>query len=230
MAGLLADLGHAARAGHGLPAVPAGTAHRFGMDALTVSALHDGLPELVWCDPADGIGPELEELQFTLGDGPTLQAARYGRSLIELDLPTADPARWPTFLPAAIPTAARTVIAIPLQLGAATLGVLTGYHSTPATLTTARQRDLRRLSRVLLFLLLNSTGTAPEDETGPRAHLILHRAEIHQATGFLSLELGIPLDQALARLRAHAAAHDQTTTDLAQALLTHRTPPEALNR
>ncbi|QUQ68578.1 ANTAR domain-containing protein [Kutzneria sp. CA-103260] len=227
----LADLGRAVRAGRGLCAVPTDTTRLFGMDALTVSVVHGGLPELVWCDPAEGLGPALEELQYTLGEGPTLEAGRQGHAVIEPDLAATDPVRWPAFLPAAAQTPARAVIADPLQLGIITVGVLTGYRTSPRDSTTAQRRDIRRLGRVLLLLLLvDSTGTGPADATGPPTDLFLHRAEIHQATGFLATSLGIPLDEALLRLRAHAAAQDQSLTDLAHALLTHRLPPDALIR
>ncbi|MEV7548095.1 hypothetical protein AB0N89_00555 [Amycolatopsis sp. NPDC089917] len=220
---VLAGLVEATRTGSGLRSVPEGVARVFGMDALTVSGIHGGLPELVWSDPAKGLGPELEELQFALGDGPTWQAARQSRVLTEPDLTLTDHGRWPAFLPAAIRTSARAVIAVPLQLGAATVGVMTGYRVTPVVLTTAQRRDIRRLGRILLLLLLNGMGSDPWNA------LSLRRAEVHQATGYLSAKLGIPLDEALARLRAHAAASESSLTEHAHALLTRRSPPEVLD-
>ncbi|MCP2337354.1 GAF and ANTAR domain-containing protein [Actinomadura rupiterrae] len=208
-------------------AVAPGAARRFGLDALTLNMLaHDGHLELLWCDPAKGLGPELDNLQYTLGDGPALEAVQRGRPLIEPDLLAADPDRWPLFLAAAARTPVRAAIATPLRVGAATIGVLTGYRTTTGPLTPAQLRDLDRLSRPLL-LLLHTELTTPADDTS--TGLRLYRAEVHQATGFLANELGIPLGQALQRLRAHAAAHDQPLTDLARALLTRRLPPDTIN-
>ncbi|QEV64817.1 ANTAR domain-containing protein [Streptomyces spectabilis] len=189
---------------------------------------HDGHLELLWCDPATGLGPELDNLQYTLGDGPTPEAARQGHPLTELDLSTADPARWPLFLPAAASTPVRFLIATPLRLGAATVGVLTGYRTAPGPLARAQLRGLDRLGRALLYLLYTELAT-PADSTGPATGLRLHRAEIHQATGFLANALGIPMGQALLRLRAHAAAHDHSLSDLAHALLARHLPPDALD-
>ncbi|WP_260333707.1 GAF and ANTAR domain-containing protein [Streptomyces beigongshangae] len=218
--------GGALRPDGGLRAVPPGTARRLGLDALTVSAVVLGdLLELVWSDPAEGLGPELEELQFTLGEGPTVQAARRGDFCAEPDLAATDPARWPAFLPAAAHTRVRSVIAVPIRIGAATVGVLTGYRVAPGPLTAARQRDVHRLAHDLVPLLLDSPKAVPEEETGPRPDLALYHAEIHQATGFLSVELGVPPAEALLRLRAHAIAGGRSLTDLARAVLARRLPP-----
>jgi AmiR/NasT family two-component response regulator len=46
--------------------------------------------------------------------------------------------------------------------------------------------------------------------------LPLHRALIHQATGALTVLLGVPLDEALARLRAYAFTHNVPLMDVAR--------------
>ncbi|MFI6656942.1 ANTAR domain-containing protein [Streptomyces sp. NPDC050523] len=52
--------------------------------------------------------------------------------------------------------------------------------------------------------------------------LPLHRALIHQATGALTVMLDIPLDQALARLRAYALTHNLPLVDVADDVAHHR--------
>ncbi|MEW2387054.1 GAF and ANTAR domain-containing protein [Streptomyces venezuelae] len=208
--------------------IPRGAAGLLDLDALTLNmlALGDHL-ELLWSDPAEGLGPVLDNLQYTLGDGPALDAARQARTLAEPDLSAVDQARWPLFLPAADKIPVRAVIAVPLSLGAATIGVLTGYRTTPGPLTPVQLHGLHRLGRIMLHLLHNElTGTGAD--TDASGSVRLYRAEVHQATGFLANELGITMGQALLRLRAHAAAHDQPLTDLARGLLDRRLPPDAL--
>jgi hypothetical protein len=175
------------------------------------------------------LGIDLDTLQYTLGDGPTLQAAREGRTVTEPDLHAAHPARWPLFLPAAARTPARTIVALPLQIGATTAGVLTGYRTTPGPLTPACLDALHGLAQILLLVLVTQFGD-PTGDTAPGADLRLYRAEVHQATGYLAAALDIPIDQALLRLRAHAAAHGQLLPDLARSFLTHRLSPDALHR
>ncbi len=227
-AAFLARVEWAARDGQGPGDLLApGAARLLGLDALTLSiCAHDGHLELLWGDPESGLGTDLETLQYTLGDGPTLEAARHGRLLHEPDVLVTDPHRWPLFLPAASRTPLRAVVAQPLRLGAALIGVLAGYRTTPGPLTTAQLRGLHRLGRRLLLLLLHSDQAGADEPTGLR----LYRAEVHQATGFLAAELGISLEEALLRLRAHAAAEDQSLSDLAQAVLTRRLPAGTFNR
>ena len=50
----------------------------------------------------------------------------------------------------------------------------------------------------------------------------LDRLEVHQATGFLIAQLGVPPTEALARLRAHAVATGQTASEVAQAIMDRR--------
>ncbi|MEV0263136.1 GAF and ANTAR domain-containing protein [Streptomyces sp. NPDC050617] len=225
---VLAHAHATARDGHGPPPSAArGAARRLGLDAVTLNMLtHDDRLELLWCDPAKGLGPELDGLQCALGDGPAFEVVQQGRPLTEPDLSAADPARWPLFLPAAARTPLRAVIAAPLRLGAATVGVLTGYRVAPGPLTPAQLRDLDRLGRALL-LLLRAELADPADDIGPGTGLRLYRAEVHQATGFLSSALGVPLWQALLLLRARAVAHDQPLSDLARTLLTRSLSPDA---
>ncbi|MEW2567759.1 ANTAR domain-containing protein [Streptomyces sp. NPDC047070] len=220
LAPFLARVADAAGTGSGLRAVPVGMVPLFGLDALTLSATaRTDLPELVWSDPPEGLGPELEELQYALDDGPTLEAARHGFPLGERDLAATGPARWPVFLPAAAHTPVRAVFAFPLRLGVVTIGVLTGYRVTTGGLTHTQHHDLVRLSRVLGPLLLDPEGAVRADETGPRPDLVIHRAEIHQSTGYLSARLGVPPNEALLRLRAYATAYAMPLTDLARDLL-----------
>jgi AmiR/NasT family two-component response regulator len=46
-----------------------------------------------------------------------------------------------------------------------------------------------------------------------------HRAEVHQASGMVSIQLAITVDEALARLRAHAFANDQSVAAVAQQIV-----------
>ncbi|GAA2305583.1 GAF and ANTAR domain-containing protein [Streptomyces kunmingensis] len=228
---LLARARRAIRSGYGPGrALPSPTARLFGVDALTLNALtHERQLELLWADPPDGLGPELDTLQYTLGDGPTLQSAYEGRTVTEPDLAAADTARWPLFLPAAAGTPVRAVVALPLLLGGAGVGVLTGYRTTPGSPTT-RQLDVLRDLAATLLLFLTADVAVQANGTTPGTGLRLYRAEVHQATGYLAAELDIPLGQALVRLRAHATAYDRALADLAHAFLTRSLAADALHR
>ncbi|WET77975.1 GAF and ANTAR domain-containing protein [Amycolatopsis sp. QT-25] len=221
---ILARLHRAASDGQHLGALTSlRIAGLFGLDALTIDLINStGTLELVWCDPADGPGPELDDLQYTLGDGPTLEAAQHGYTVSEPDLAATDQARWPLFLPAAMRSPARAVIAAPLQVGGETLGALTGYRATPGAMTASQTHDFHRVRRALLPLVPRSAPSAAGSDSGRGDGLRCYREEVQQAAGFLATTLAIPPDHALARLRAHAFRHDRSLTDLARDALTRR--------
>jgi len=62
-------------------------------------------------------------------------------------------------------------------------------------------------------------GPAPG---GQPAHLTLHRAEIDQATGMLTEQLGVGITEAFIRLRAYAYAHDRRLAEVARAIVARR--------
>ena len=64
---------------------------------------------------------------------------------------------------------------------------------------------------------------APPD----RVHELLsgeppHWAEVHQATGMVSAQLGVPMDEAFVRLRAHAFADRRSLRDVARDVVARR--------
>ena len=71
---------------------------------------------------SDLIASRLEELQFQLGEGPSVDVLASGRLLLVDDL--ADgvlSAGWPVFAPAAVATGARALFTLPLSMSAATV-------------------------------------------------------------------------------------------------------------
>ncbi len=49
-----------------------------------------------------------------------------------------------------------------------------------------------------------------------------HRAEVHQASGMVAVQLGVPVVDAAARLRAHAYAADRSVVDVARDIVERR--------
>ena len=49
-----------------------------------------------------------------------------------------------------------------------------------------------------------------------------YRAEVHQATGMISVQLGVPTAEALVRLRAHAYSRDRLIDDVAADVVARR--------
>ncbi|MFF3490500.1 GAF and ANTAR domain-containing protein [Streptomyces sp. NPDC002795] len=203
----------ATHSGHGLSALaPASCAHVLGLDSITLCLMNTSGLELVWYDPSHTAGIAFEDLEFTLGEGPTHDTVRTGEPVLVPDLHTVPEERWPALLPAARHSPPRAVHAVPVNLGATRLGALTGHRAAPGPLTRPQMSSLLALAEGTVTIL-----TTPEGIHDMRADqpLPLHRAVVHQATGALTVHLGVPLDQALIRLRAYAFTHNRPLHDVA---------------
>jgi hypothetical protein len=66
----------------------------------------------------DGPAMVMENLQYTLGEGPCMDAFRDGRPVLHSDLASTGMSRWPGFVPAALEAEIAAMFAFPLQVGA----------------------------------------------------------------------------------------------------------------
>jgi hypothetical protein len=165
----------------------------------------------------------MQELQLTLGEGPCVDAWRDLEPVLEADL--ADPAqpRWPAFAEAGVQAGVRAVFAFPLQLGAASLGVLALYRNQPAPLSDEELALGLVLAEVATQTILGLQAGAPAEQL----HVLLaeepaHWAEIHQATGMISAQLEVSLDEAFVRLRSFAFANDHPLREVAEDVVARR--------
>jgi hypothetical protein len=189
---------------------------------LSMARGPDGLREPVFA--TGPLSEELEELQFTLGEGPCIDAVRRDEPVLIDDLSAAaDRRRWPMFAPAAAERGIRGMFAIPVLVGAARLGVLDVYWRTTGPLSIDVLSDaLAYADAVLVLALDNRGGVTPELENSGQGGLIEWRAEVHQATGLVSVQLGIDVTEALVRLRAYAYLHDRRLADVAASVVARR--------
>lgn len=215
---------HALEAHHspGLPPLPLSEcAQALGLDGLAFLLAPDGaLPELLQSYGEHTAA--LEDVQLTQGQGPSLDAARNATMTLTPDVTVLAPSCWPGLPPAVLGLGVHAVFAFPLHIGNISLGVLTGHRIAPGPMTAAQLTDALILADTVAGLL---TGAAARP--GPPAALLmddpgLHFAEVHQATGMLAAQLGIPLAQALVRLRAHAFSHDRPLLETARDVLQRR--------
>ena len=173
---------------------------------------------------SDQVAAELEELTLTLGEGPGVDACTGGPALAA-DLTTPDClARWPVFAPAAVHAGVRAMFALPLQVGGIRLGVLDLYRTQPGELDREQLADALVLADTACALLLD-TAPRPDrprpDAAWPEQAGSPH-PEVHQATGMITVQLGVSMAVALVRLRAYAYAHDRRLRDVAADVVARR--------
>lgn len=172
----------------------------------------------------DDISEQLEGLQLTLGEGPCVDAFLHGSAVLTPDLLNRDlQDRWMVFAEAALAAGARAVFALPLQLGAISPGVLDLYARVPVRLDAEELADALAFADLATVVLLD----ARIDETGgprsgPAEDLGAYRAEIDQASGILTVQLGVGIEEAFVRLRAHAYAQGRRLSDVAGDVVARR--------
>jgi hypothetical protein len=178
----------------------------------------------------------VQDAQFTLGQGPGLEAVAAGVPVLVPDLVGAA-SRWPGFVPAAGDLGVRAVFAFPLRIGAISVGVLTAHRAVPGPLAGGRLADALALADAVTVLLLHRAPPDPghiEPEPGaPRPDRALpgtFRPEVHQATGMISVQLDVPLAEALVRLRARAFGEDRPIAEVAADVVARRLRFEDPNR
>jgi hypothetical protein len=150
----------------------------------------------------DGIASLLEDLQFTLGEGPCVDSSTTGRPVLQPDLATTGPVRWPGFAAGALEAGIAAVFALPLRVGGIRLGVLTEAlaHADAAT-----------------AILLDLQAHTSADGTGTGLiPVVTDHADVHQATGIVSVQAHVTLTQALVLLRARAFAAERPVLGLSR--------------
>lgn len=165
----------------------------------------------------------LEELQFSLGEGPCRDAFDSGAPVREPDLrhPLLD--RWPNYSSPALAIGARGVFAFPLTVGTGRIGVLTLYQEHGGSLTADQNTDSLIMAEVLAATMLSvQSRSEPGVLSDELNDDTTHRAEVHQATGILAVQLHIDVFEALLRLRAYAFAADRRVADVADDIVEGR--------
>ncbi len=168
---------------------------------------------------------DLDELQFTLGEGPCPDAFRSGSPVLIADLQaTGWRERWPGFAVAGVMAGAAAVFAFPLVMGVIRVGALGLYRKTPGSLSPSALADVLVCVDVALLLLLNSrAGLDGDGENGrPVDGWSDDHAQVYQATGIVSAQRGVGLEEALAVLRAYAFAQDLTLDQVSAAVVARR--------
>jgi hypothetical protein len=164
----------------------------------------------------DAVSASLEELQFTLGEGPCLDAYRQGRPVLVHDLGTDDPHRWAGFTSAAVDLGAGAVFGFPVQVGVTRLGTLNLYRDRAGKLSDDQHADTLVMAEVMGRAVIDMQARAPagtlatEWEAGNDFYLV-----VHQASGMMSVQLEVTVGEALVRLRAFAFGEGRSLSDVA---------------
>lgn len=191
-----------------------------------------------------GHAQRMEDLQFSLGEGPCMDASRSGRPVLVSDLTRDAAGRWPAFTAEATGAGVHAAFTFPLQVGAIGIGVLDLYRTTPGALSTEQLSDALAFTDAAVAVLLHlqdrserdveDLGGAPRGVGAPQGAqrpeepavdvlgAIDRRAVVHQAAGMISVQLDVTLGSALSRLRGHAFAAGRPILEVAADVVARR--------
>jgi hypothetical protein len=111
----------------------------------------------------------------------------------------------------------RSAFAFPLQVGSARLGVLDVYREQPGALNAEEFANALALAGIVTGALIDGQDEAGDGAAPTGVERALEsRFAVYQAQGMVMIQLGVPLGEAMARLRAHAYAHDRSLGSVAR--------------
>jgi len=211
-----------------------GAAEVLGADAVGISMLlqdHMRVPLAASSPDAS----TAEQLQFTLGEGPCLDAFTAGRPILIPDV--TDPASrawsaWPAYTEQLLArTPFTAVFAIPLASEGMSLGTLSLYRRRRGPLDPVEIGDALAVAHHI-FLDLLETGTFSGDVQPAFEWLNLPlartRAVVWQATALAIVELDLNTADALAVLRSYCYAQGRLIDDVAADIVAYRLPLDVL--
>lgn len=197
------------------------------VDGASISLVKDGASQGTFGSSSE-LSRTLDELQFTYGQGPCLDAVQMNRPVAADDLDAPGEDRWPGLTEQVLAHGIRSIHALPVTVASMPIGALDLYRTRSGPLDgqalTGGLWAAGLASLPLLDLMHGDTDwRAAGDGDGAFEQLAsLERVEVYQATGMIISAFGISPADAVARLRAHAVSHDLTAGEVAYRILDGR--------
>ncbi|MET0132645.1 MAG: ANTAR domain-containing protein [Kibdelosporangium sp.] len=193
-----------------------------GVDAAAIT-VHAAARTQELVAASDEWAQRLEELQFTVGEGPGQEAFTSGGPVLMADLDVAA-GRWPGFSAAAAGTGLAAMFSFPIQSGPVRLGTLNLYRHLRGVLAPPELADAAALADLATTALLTDSRPVPHEAPAAwaRADAPGHYDDVNVATGMLAAQLHVSVEDAFLRLRAHAFSHDIPVFEVARAVLQRR--------
>jgi GAF domain/ANTAR domain len=171
---------------------------------------------------SDAISAVIEEMQFTLGEGPCHDAHATRRPVLVPDL-EAGHDRWPLYVQAVSDHEIHAVFAFPLQVGAARLGALDVYQREAGPLVDPGLAQALTFAEVATSFLIDGQAGLEGDQVDPGLEEALqHGYQLHQAQGMVMVMLDVNAAEALVRLRAYAYANERRLSDVVEDIVARR--------
>src|SRR3954470_19041083 len=197
-----------------------------GRDSASVagaglSRVVDGRHEMLVA--SDDRAAQVEMSQVNFAEGPCLEVMSSFQPFYEPDLASPQARdRWPSFVASALDNGVQAAFAFPLMTGGIAVGALDLYASSPGPLGQEEVENALMLAGLAAIAVDQNTGATEIADVGigvEPAEPWAHSAVVHNATGVVSEQLGVDVDEAFLRLRAFAFATDRSLADVSRAVM-----------
>jgi hypothetical protein len=172
---------------------------------------------------SDETARRLYGLELMLGEGPGLEAFATDSSVLVPDLAATE--RWINYSVGAEAEGVAAVFAFALHLGAIRVGAMTLHRRRSGPLPRDRLRRAFLIADAMTRLTL-MIAEGPNEPGRPPGKFTVGVDDdwtaVHQASGMLTVQLGVSIEVALARLRAYAFATGRLTDDVARDIVNRR--------
>ena len=192
--------------------------HVSGCDEVGVTVLSAGRPHTAAYTTVQTL--EIDAVQYALGDGPCLDAARNRRENQVDDLLVGD-GRWPAFARECREDGMRSLMALPLLSGGECVGAINLYGWAPNAFV-AFDASLVRVaaSRCADAVVAVSALDGVQRLAGQLEQAMASRAVIEQAKGVIMAMRGLPEYEAFEVLRKTSQDRNIKVRELAQQIVT----------
>ncbi|HVB92611.1 MAG TPA: GAF and ANTAR domain-containing protein [Acidimicrobiales bacterium] len=192
------------------------------VDGAGVMLMSGAVPQGSLCS-SNNVSNLLEELQYTLGEGPCVDAYQQDRVVLEPDLANPVTPRWFAFTPRALEAGVGSVFGFPLRSGTARLGALNLYMDRPGSLSDDQHADATLMADVITDQVLNGQADAVQGMAAGDLELSSNfQFVVHNAAGMVSVQLGVSVTDALIRLRARAFSDNRLVREVAEDVVARR--------
>ncbi len=170
----------------------------------------------------------LDELQFTYGQGPCLDAVAERRPILAPDLNGPGEDRWPALTQAFLGHGIQAVFALPVAVASTPIGALDLFRHSSGPLDDVAMTGGVWAAGLAAMPLLDLMASHTDWEKAANGQgswdqlASLERVEVYQATGMIIAALDISPADALVRLRAHAISRSLTASEVAYQILDRR--------
>jgi hypothetical protein len=173
----------------------------------------------------DDVAAQIEDLQFTLGEGPCVDAVHSGAPVLVDDLDEPGDIiveRWPAFMAGAANIGVKALFAFPLRIGAMSVGAIDLYRDRSGELTNDQLTAGLLAADAAALALLGLDAELEDQFADCLDNRSTYQLQVHQATGMVQVQLGVKTEDAFLMLRARAFATGRRIADVATDVVARR--------